>query len=859
MSRPREWAPRGIRNAWDRHAREVGSVAEASAAHLLPWRASIRMTNARVSSPGSRAMPRRAPPISQADETTKRLLFPRRSGRTAPMMTGSGSRLDPRALLVARARSHARTDAMRSTGARATAAAALALALASLVAGADAARASDPASPLRSWIGATRALPPGTPCTTPCSTSRRSSARDTAPTRAWRTSRTRARRPRRPWRARAIPAATGFVTASDPSARADGGAPLVTLAGPGLDADAAPGISLPDDDASRLVTSEFLRARCVAEADRVSVDGLIRAFNATAPESRRRPRGSSDPSVIDGVDLDDLSLTDDDDDDTHLPLDDARVAESSAAFAFALCVRGEWDTLPRAPAPRRGETAATGKPPRRRVSSPRRAQGARGDGRRARAAQEATFAFTRAAEETDENAEGEGSLGGSLGSLGGSLGAATRACARDAPALVAELRRRRARALRFELERVRFDSDSFDARSFGRFGLSEEEEVSARACARRRMRISRVAASYARKAGDAEMNGRGVSAAAAADTNRRAALRAYAAGRSTWPSSARSALAATRTARALVAENPNTASTRRWATVSDESSEDGRRRTVGGRFVGGRLVLIVLRQIAHRRGARGGVSRGGARPADPAGVWPRRICSSPPATTARRPDGCAFALYYLPFFGETAAAAVTRAGAAASSRRTDWRHISWRCRRARRRRRWRRQSAFDAATRARESAVARARGRRREPARGGRHGTHAEAPRERRGVVLAHASLADPYGGDERWSNAIAAADVVEKCDDATPPEERQRGDGGAREKHGGDGTVVAVAGGGVLALAAKGERGRATRAAWDVARAAEAKMDAATDEALMARVLGPKWRDIIRGAPENRAREGEL
>ena len=38
--------------------------------------------------------------------------------------------------------------------------------------------------------------------------------------------------------------------------------------------------------------------------------------------------------------------------------------------------------------------------------------------------------------------------------------------------------------------------------------------------------------------------------------------------------------------------------------------------------------------------------------------------------------------------------------------------------------------------------------------------------------MLAHASLADPYGGDERWSNAIAAADVVEKCDDATPPEE---------------------------------------------------------------------------------------
>ena len=157
-------------------------------------------------------------------------------------------------------------------------------------------------------------------------------------------------------------------------ARADGGAPLVTLAGPGLDADAAPGISLPDDDASRLVTSEFLRVRCVAEADRVGVDGLIRAFNATAPESRRA-RASSDPRVIDDVDLDDLSLTDDDDD-AHLPLDEGRVAESSAAFAFALCVRGEWDKLRR----RRHPDAAKPprqNPPRRRVSSPRRAREAR--------------------------------------------------------------------------------------------------------------------------------------------------------------------------------------------------------------------------------------------------------------------------------------------------------------------------------------------------------------------------------------------------------------------------------------------------------------------------------------------------
>ena len=646
-------------------------------------------------------------------------------------------------------------------------------------------------------------------------------------------------------------------------ARADGGAPLVTLAGPGLDADAAPGISLPDDDASRLVTSEFLRARCVAEADRVSVDGLIRAFNATAPESRRA-RASSDPRVIDDVDLDDLSLTDDDDDDTHLPLDDARVAESSAAFAFALCVRGEWDTLPPAPAPRRGETAATKPAPAPCLVAATRAK-ARAVMDAARAAQETTFAFTRAAEETDENAEGEGSLGGSLGSLGGSLGATTRACARDAPALVAELRRHaRARASGSNSSGFDSDSDSFDARSFGRFGLSEEEEVSARACATASDAHFARGDAYARKAADAEMNGRGASAAAAADTNRRAALRAYAAGESTWPSSARSALAATRTARALVAENPNT---RRRVDPTTRL-----RRIVGGRFVGGRIVGRIdpseddPPRSSFDKSPIGAALAAASRaveldPHDPTSRLAAADLLFAAGDDASASDEYTFALYYLPFFGETAAAATTRAGAAASSLAHRLAtHLVELSTRAEEAEMAGRQSAFDAATRAaRESAVARARDA---------VENHLEAlvmePTRRRHVsvaasMLAHASLADPYGGDERWSNAIAAADVVEKCDDATPPEEC-RGVMVAHAKNMAEMELWSLSReAAYLALAAKGERGRATRAAWDVARAAEAKMDAATDEALMARVLGPKWRDIIRGAPENRAREGEL
>lgn len=789
----------------------------------------------------------RAPNIaSRRDDEKVVVSAAERSNGAIDDRLGISSR-SARALLVARARSYARTDAMRSTGARATAAAALALALASLVAGADAARASDPASP-----------PPFVDRCDACA----AAGYALHDAMLYQQAKLRARHGSDARLADVADARKATSAAVESAcdtrghwlrygvksiARADGGAPLVTLAGPGLDADAAPGISLPDDDASRLVTSEFLRARCVAEADRVSVDGLIRAFNATAPESRRA-RASSDPRVIDDVDLDDLSLTDDDDDDAHLPLDDARVAESSAAFAFALCVRGEWDKLPPAPAFRRGETAGTKPAPAPCLVAATRAK-ARVVMDAARAAQEATFAFTRAAEETDENAEGEGSLGGSLGSLGGSLGATTRACARDAPALVAELRRHaRARASGSNSSGFDFDSDSFDARSFGRFGLSEEEEASARACATASDAHFARGDAYARKAADAEMNGRGASAAAAADTNRRAALRAYAAGESTWPSSARSALAATRTARALVAENPNTRRRVDGRRVSDESSEDDSSSSSFDKSPIGAALAAASRAVE-------------LDPHDPTSRLAAADLLFAAGDDASASDEYTFALYYLPFFGETAAAATTRAGAVASSLAHRLAtHLVELSTRAEEAEMAGRQSAFDAATRAaKESAIARARDA---------VENHLEAlvmePTRRRHVsvaasMLAHASLADPYGGDERWSNAVAAADVVEKCDDATPPEEC-RGVMVAHAKNMAEMELWSLSReAAYLALAAKGERGRATRAAWDVARAAEAKMDAATDEALMARVLGPKWRDIIRGAPENRAREGEL
>ena len=782
-------------------------------------------------------MPRRAPPISQDDKMSRGCCFPRPHGPTRDLDLDRA-----RAHLGARARSCVRTDAMRSTGARvATAAVALALALVSLVIGADAARSSEPAS-APAFVDRCDA------CAAAGYALHDAMLYQQAKLRARHGSDARLADVADARKATAAAVESACDTRGHwlryglkSIARADGGAPLVTLAGPGLDADAAPGISRPDDDASRLVTSEFLRGRCVAEADRVGVDGLIRAFNATAPESTRRRRASSDPRDIDDVDLDDLSLPDDDDDDdAHLPLDEARVAESSAAFAFALCVRGEWDKLPPAPQPRRGETAATKPAPAPCLVAATRAK-ARAVMDAARAAQEATFALTRAAEEAkgdDENGDG----------IDG-LDATTRACARDAPALVAELQKH-ARALASGSNSSGSGSGSGgvssgsygDARSGGRFGLSEEQSSSARACLTASDAHFARGDAFARKAADAEMNGRGASALAAADTNRRAALRAYAAGESAWPSATRSALAATRTARALVAENP--AFTRQ--TYSSDESSSGESSADASPI--GAALAAASRAVE-------------LDPHDPTGRLAAADLFSAAGDDAAALDEYNFALYYLPFFGETSAAATTRAGAAASSlahRLAE--HLAELSARAEEAEMAGRRSEVDAATRAaKEAAIARAR----EAAE-----NHLEAlvmePTRRRHVsmaasMLAHASLSDPYGGDERWSNAVAAADVVEKCDDARPPEECH-GVMVAHAKNMAEMELWSLSReAAYLALAAKGERGRATKAAWDVARAAEAKMDAATDEALMARLLGTKWRDIIRGAPENRARAGEL
>ena len=377
----------------------------------------MRMTNARVSSPGSRAMPRRAPPISQADETTKRLLFPRRSGRTAPMMTGSGSRLDPRAL-PSRARAFARSNRRDAIHGRARDRGGGSGARARVAGGRRGRRARE----------RPRLPPPFVDRCDACA----AAGYALHDAMLYQQAKLRARHGSDARLADVADARKATAAAVESACDTRGhwlryGVKSMrarTAVRPSSPSPAPASTRTPPRASPFRTTTRPASSRQSFYAREVRRGGGPRERRRPDPRLQRHrarvdaPAASSDPRVIDDVDLDDLSLTDDDDDDTHLPLDDARVAESSAAFAFALCVRGEWDTSPPAPAPRRGETAATRKPaPAPCLAAATRAK-ARAVMDAARAAQETTFAFTRAAEETDENAEGEGSLGGSLGSLG---------------------------------------------------------------------------------------------------------------------------------------------------------------------------------------------------------------------------------------------------------------------------------------------------------------------------------------------------------------------------------------------------------------------------------------------------------
>ena len=112
---------------------------------------------------------------------------------------------------------------------------------------------------------------------------------------------------------------------------------------------------------------------------------------------------------------------------------------------------------------------------------------------------------------------------------------------------------------------------------------------------------------------------------------------------------------------------------------------------------------------------------------------------------------------------------------------------------------------------------------------------------------------------------SAAASNLAFSCDDLRPPEACH----GAMLDHARrmlDAERFGLARqAAALALSAKGERTLEAKPATDVAREAEARMDAARDEAVAARAFGRRWKAKIadegarRGARGGGARGGEL
>ena len=120
--------------------------------------------------------------------------------------------------------------------------------------------------------------------------------------------------------------------------------PFLVLSGPGMDSDAAPGLTRPDDDQGALDLSEALRARCVEEAARVGDAFLLDAFNDTDGQSSKAPADAE-------------ADADDDDSDSGVIIHIDRKEEHAAAFAYALCVDAARAKKASAPKPPCTETA----------------------------------------------------------------------------------------------------------------------------------------------------------------------------------------------------------------------------------------------------------------------------------------------------------------------------------------------------------------------------------------------------------------------------------------------------------------------------------------------------------------------
>lgn len=124
-----------------------------------------------------------------------------------------------------------------------------------------------------------------------------------------------------------------------------GGLAFLTLSGPGLDAEHIPGIARPADDADTKALSTQLRRMCVAEAERIGLENLIDAFDATFDANdESSSRTGSDEHTSSANDETRKGFVGDD---------------PAAAFAARVCVEGQAgsDGEIRDPPCRRGQSS----------------------------------------------------------------------------------------------------------------------------------------------------------------------------------------------------------------------------------------------------------------------------------------------------------------------------------------------------------------------------------------------------------------------------------------------------------------------------------------------------------------------
>jgi len=630
--------------------------------------------------------------------------------------------------------------------------------------------------------------------------------------------------------------------------------PFLVLSGPGMDSDAAPGLTRPDDDQGALELSEALRARCVEETARVGEAFLLDAFNdADSLSSSKAPA--------------DAEADADDDDTVHIVHID-RKEEHAAAFAYALCVDAARAKKAAAPKPPCAETAV-----RRRAAAVISAA--------AREAETTRSLSKVVLEKTDDDDDDDDETKDPLSAL-------LRKCS-DRRAEFEEVTRAAARGAASGL-----DPDvglGADDAAFARRCLSASSAAAARGDALAR---AASAALTGGSIGGGSVGGHsGGSAEGTTADARRArfdarlasALAAYAAAEAAAPrGSPEAAAAATRAARALVAEHPGFDGGRLAGALEldggeeedplplrdgdeEEKKDEKKNASFSSRF-GYDAVAFRSRESRLRVAVSAARRAAEARRFDPAARLALADLQSASGDAEAAFDEYAEALYYLPYHGEISAAATTRAGAAAAAAAH---RLAGFCRTM--------TEALEETGSSRGDEAAEADGgdeerprvtpeRVEEIASGLRRAAemaeartkeaamnHLEAlvmsPSRRRHASFATATLAHAAVVDARYGDALNAAAIVERCDEQRPPRECHA----VYLSHARglmDMQLWALAREAAhLAVSARGEKGRETRAAWAIAAEAERKMDVVADEAFMEKTLGKDWRAIVRGDPE--------